>query len=1212
LYMQIFSRLDKSHPSLDSHQFSGILVNALTSTAGSELLQCRRLLVPLLQANTDIAAEDSAKLLEHLAIEYLESYQFERCEVALSFCLETMTPLAVLWTRSQYEELFDNGLQIYEWFVKKALTAGVLSSAVQKRLCDLLETLMGLDADYGVAENLPSVRTTLFLMLKQGKIVIKDHVAAAIPKMLNLFVLAKHDDVFSDVLSNLPDNQEWSEGIAMRLLVFARLGLEWYTLRRRCVFHILETAGALPVYTSHAKACIKMVSEALGLDNPRTLFRVFSRQLLFTWLSTEYGSMENIPFNIFAYPSLEALMADNQEEACAQIIMRQKAGLLSFLASKLAVSPEELIARSFGKTMAYCLVFDLTNQSANSEKYLRSRIPKDQFHSLISASFVRIEAEVLLSIDRESDIGKYLQKRPELGSAFESLNEMKRNSSSDSILPHGQQPLLQRRYFLDCIERLRNRVNCDVSELWTCPSIAYVIRVLIDAMHPALGPLHACSVIRKIRIVVCMAGPSALQGYPLEMLLQALRPFLTNHHCADDAFGIVQYLFAHGRSALVERPRFLGSISLLILISLRDFLASAHESTTQESQHLATMDKAYRFHVWFSSYLRTLPLDALSDTLHTPFQAILRSAGELRQSGSVTKDAAETELLRELLDDEERHDSLIDRPSRDAAFSMLCGIFTLPKSTSEDPMAADSESHRYSVSLLQVCRRVTVSADFLSWASKALGRTFASQGFVESAKSDHDLYLQTIEHSDSAFSNSRTAIIALLLECFQSNEQGHVSHAEKTLRTMYQRYQKFRTQEEMIAFEQLIPSHIDEALKHTSCDSDTVSPNTDDQTRSQKTLQLASLLPPGSPDHDWTQSLTILLSNAVGSDALLGALPLVLTHIGSLAEAMFPYVLHEVLLSERGANERIKKDISGFYEQWLCQVSPQTKTYIQVLLRGILYLRTQSLPNEPNIAVRDQWLDVDFQQAARAASCAEMYSTALLFVEMSSSNERGRSRRSSLAPQPVPGDLLLDIYTRIGDPDAFYGVDQTPNLETTMLRAEHESNGFKSLLYRGARLDSQMRQGLEPDSQDYLAIIQAMNQLNVNSVTQSMVSNLKTTNIDKSTAGSLLETARKLEQWDVRPPDTTESEQTILFKAFQTLNVGGRKSMILTNMNAALAKCMDNIVSGATTSASMQSNLRVIAALTEVDEILRIGEGYTYQDQWATMKSRHHWMELGQ
>ncbi|KAL9090337.1 MAG: hypothetical protein Q9165_005371 [Trypethelium subeluteriae] len=1221
--MRFYASLQSSPDSTDSHLLSTSFVDYLVSISLPELLACGRMLLPVLQSGVWTTEVDLERFLDHFATECLMSYEYERCEVALNFCLELLTALTAVWTNPSRASLFDDAIDMYGWFVNTGLPGNLLSPNSQVKLADLLVKLLGYNVDFGTDENipeiqelnLPSVRTTLFSILKVGDLPVKDHIIALIPEMFNLFVLSTHENIFADVQASLPDDTSWPESIALRLLAFARLGSKWHTLLRRCVYSIFETAGVMSSPNVHAKFCTRQLTQALSLGDSRALFKLFAPQLLFTGLRQR--SFKEIPFEIFEYSTLDQLLVDNREDITAQLLMYQKREEIDSLASLLNTTPFEMVLNCIGKVTAYCLMSDISQMSSDRERNIREKaikeiVGKDNLLSSIKNLFPSILADMLALMQKETEIGKAFQKRADLQYSSNILNTIKTNSSSNALLPHDQQPLFKSRIVLDGIDRLCHRADMELPKLWESSVLVYVLRSLFDAIHPALGSLHACSVIRKVRLVLCLAGDIALKGYPLEMLLQTLRPFLTDQHCADDTLGIVQYLLEYGKSSLVERPHFLARTALLILISLRAFLLSEQDSTTQESQHRATMNKAQSFHRWFCAYLKDFPTSNVAESLQHPFRTMIHAACQIRKIGNATRDTAEGDLLRELLHDENRSPSLVDRPSRDNALHMLCTDFEIPDIPDRDLFASDADAAVYSASIFRICQRVEVSDNFLLWSARLIGRTFASQGQIEDYGHDHHLSFSSAVRGKPSLSESKTAIVKALLELFQSEQRQHVSYAERTIRAANVRFHRSRDPEAVLALEQSLPSYLHQALD-LAVGNDSSSPN-----RTPNWSEIKTSLRESFPDRPqeatqaWIQRLTVALAHAAAEDALLGALSSILSHAEELAERIFPYVLHEVLLLEKGRDERVRQEMSRLYEKCFKWNSKEGTVHVQALLRGLLYLRTQPVPDEETPVARDQWLGIDYLAAAQAASRCGMYKTALLLTEIATPPEYGRSRRSSTIRTPIPNDLLLEVFTNISDPDAFYGVEQQPSLDTVMRKAEHEGNGFKSLLYRGARLDSQLRRDANFAATDYRTFLQALNQLNVNSITQSLVNAQQGHGMDETVAASLLDTARKLEQWDLRPPDSAEPPSATLFKTFQTLSTGHDKTLILRGLDSGLLECMRVVTSQPPTTTFSHGPLRALAALTETSDVMRAGSTNALQDIWSNMQSRQGWMPLGE
>jgi len=327
-----------------------LLVDYLTSLRASELLACRPFLRQI-SSNQCLNRVDASRLLEYLGQEVLQSYEFERCEVSMGICLDVMTGLAELWTEVPGDDLADIGAALYGWFIQIALGKGISSSSVQTRIAAILQQLLKVRPDYARSLSLPSARTSLFSVLKEGDIAVKFYVAENISQVFSLFILKEHDAILEDVVGSLPSDRDWTEGIALRLLVLARLAASWPTLLRRSVYHMFETPGHIPESAPYAKRCLSEVSQALGLPSPRALFNLFVSQLLYTWMESQ--PLSAIPYVVFGYSSLADMFRDVQDEVVGQVAMRMDEGQAAELSAIMGSPFDELLHSSFDKAMAY-------------------------------------------------------------------------------------------------------------------------------------------------------------------------------------------------------------------------------------------------------------------------------------------------------------------------------------------------------------------------------------------------------------------------------------------------------------------------------------------------------------------------------------------------------------------------------------------------------------------------------------------------------------------------------------------------------------------------------------------------------------------------------------------------------------------------------------------------------------------------------------------
>jgi ataxia telangiectasia mutated family protein len=1186
----------------DSGNVPSAFIQRMTSLSASEFFACRPVLTMLLLGPINILATDADMLLEHIAIEFMENYDFDRHEVSQEITLDVLTGCASMWTDADAGDLGESASGIYDWFITQGLAKELCSVAVQLEISTLFFTLLAIQGpDYKPLASLPSVRTGLFELLTPGNIPVMYHISKRISQFFDHFTLGEHENVFDDLRKSMPEDWDWIEVTAIRLLFYARLGSAWQTLLRRCVFHIFEIAGLVELSLGHSSRCIASIAESKELEEPRELFTIFAPQLIYTWLQKSQ-SLEQIPFSIFGYPSLRNLLEDVQDEVFAQAFMRSRSSDLDQLCNILSCPPVELLKKNFGRTAAYSLAWDLETPNSQSEAKMKALLPNDWLQ-LLQNHFPSIVGIFIDTTDSVKLIAKGLAKRPETVIAAESLKQMEGISFSNTVLPSNQQPVFQPKRLMDRIDKLYRRTG--FSNTWTPELYIFVLRMLLAKIIPALGSLHACSIVRKIRILVALSGDVAFSGYPLEMTLHALRPLLTDKQCAEDTLGVFQYLLANGALYLATQISFVTGLMLSTLISLRRFVGSSQDSTTQESQHRATMTKASTFHTWL---VKTWSADFTTrygkvDGSLRAYTALVDSASQARLTGNAMEGSHESRVLRLILDDQKSNRNLLKGPIRDLAFSLLCSDFASPPSYRNDILGLDMQAARFAPEVWASCHITSVSPQYLLWAARVLGRahnattdlTKLLRGRAVPSQSEEE------EAADKQLA-SKKMIMQTLASLLFTRERQEVGIVEETLRSILL---QTTSREELLETQSFLPPTVVVALTLMTTDVSLrlIIP--------EQALEICLKTESVSSFRQWIRDLTVSLASSSQQDPLISSLRRVLHGVKGLAETLFPPMLHLVLLRDIQGQQKIRQLLSDACRTMFKSVDTSTIPHVKTLLNAILYLRKQVLPQEVTKADRLRWLDLDYALAAQAAEACGMHTAALLFAETSASQQTAKSSRrsSSTHLQPsLPDELLLSIFKNIDEIDSFYGVQQNPSLAAVLDRLDYEADGFKGLLFRGARLDSQMRRlhGTEPE--DAHGLVRSLVNLNLNSVTHTLLSNQQAFNGGISMVDSVLHTARKLEQWDIRAPDASNTEAGTTFKVFQGINNATDLGAVRRRLDSGFLSTLQTMLSPMRTGQSVKSSLRTLGILAEVDDIMTSNSAETLREAWKNMLNRQERM----
>lgn len=1198
-------------------------IEYLTTISEADLLRSRQLVRALLGSRFEISRADCLKLLERLGDGLIDplAREYNTSEVANGMIVEVLVGTTSVWSLDQTDregqDLRDNIEALYAYYAKGMEKGGVRRSPqLQIHIAEFLHGLLRHHPDFGQSRKVPSVRTSLFELLSQGEMPVKYHIAERLPEIFEDFVLSEHDKILQDIDSSLPGDDEWLEGIAIRLLVLSRLASRWHTLLRQCVYRVFATAGSVAGGARHARRCISEVADARKMGDAKSLFRLFAPQIIFTWLDRKRKFSE-IPYSTFGYDALEQLLEDVEPEAVGQSIMLGLEDEVDYLASQLGVKTSELLIRNMSKASAYTISWDTCRGSArvkstpSSANLLRDLVGQELYYSMVQKQFPQIVGYIFQTVDSEERFNKQLDKRPAFSATAKALAEMNNISHSALDLNIGIEPSFPAYYLLDQLERLCRRTGDNPVSFWTPSNYTLVMRMLLDRLHPALGSLYARSIIRKIRIIVALAGHVAYEGYPLQMTLQSLRPFLTDIQCTEDTVGIMQYLFDHGTSYLHGHLSFVTGIGLSVLISIRVFLGSSQESTTQQSQYTATMNAATRFHTWFTEYLRNYADNIFGrerNSFVKAFKLITMAASQVRTEGNSLRDSEESKLLLEILDDVRSGRKLLNNTSREVALNLLCQNFQPAPTARDDVLGSDSEAADYAPHIWDSCRRNNVGKGYLLWAARVLGRAFGAYGEVKrSTIHARPWSSQSSQSKDSTGRASREAIIKEIIDVFYSDDLSEVSLAEDAIRLVISRLVETDTSY-VAELSKTIPRPIGQALGLCM-------PKSRDAALVCETESVEQSAAPteGKTVTQWIRNLAISLCRVASRDPVMWALPKLLMGIKHMAERLFPYILHLVLLEEFDSERTVQKDMSKAVMVWFSECNSNHVPFVRILIQAILYLRTQPVPKEVTRVERDRWLDIDYVKASQAAAICGMYRSALLFAETSSQPTFKTNRRSSVLVEALelPVDLQLSIYKNLDELDSFYGVDRGSGLSSLLDRLDYEGDGIKSLLFRGARLDSQIRRSNALEPSDSRGMVKSLIMLNMNSVTHSLLSNDQFREIGDDVVESTLHTARKLGQWDIKAPEMNHTESSTLFKAFQGLHYATDVVSAKESLKHQLLATMTLLSGRNNSSLSAKACLRTLAVLTEADEVIGAGRPEHLLDTWDRMKGREKWMKAG-
>lgn len=1206
IQLSVFERIHGSTHSPEDEPSTGSLVDYLTDLDAADLLSARAFLPHVYRACSWLDRPYLLRLLEDLGEKCLREYELERCENAHILCIHMMHSFVKSWAIGESDDLSDSASDIYTWFIDVLLAKGRASPAVLAAFVDLLGGLISCNASYAVGESDPSPRTGLFMILKEGDISVKFDAGALIPKLFSQYPLTDHDAIFDDVLESLPRDLDWVEGIALRLFILAQLASQWHTLLRRSIYHMFETPAQAPGSLWYAKKCICRVSESLGLTDPKELFRLFSSQVLYTWMETQ--TITSVPFSIFGYDSIEEMLIDVQDEIVGQIMMRARDDEGVELSNHLGTPFVELLGQSFYKAEAYSIARDLStppgqgSQPKGVENRMKKALGTDRFLRLIDQQFPQAVSTFFGALDQHEQVERAFSKRPNFNAALSIMKCILGKSSSNIALPPNQQPSFRARFLLDELEFLCKRSGYELETIWTPALVSYVCRTLLESIHPALGSLHACAVIRKIRILVCVAGDAVLSDYPLEMMLNALHPFLTDPYCSEDALGIFWYLLEAGKAYLMETPGLMAGIAVSTLLSLGKFLASAADEAKTDSQSKSVSEKSREFLQWFEEYLETYESSTLNAEQQGLFRRLVASSNKRYATDQIDEDRTERDVLLEVLGDRISKNSLLTKPASNHIIKLLCTDSMLPDDWQLDVTGNDEYAISSSVAICQTLRNFETGSRYRLWAARIIGRAFAATGAIGGEllrEQDQALFKYAHSSSMAEFNFSKARIVEILCDMLQKSTPREAGLVERTLQLIVSNLDKYP---DFAPCREVIPSSLMKALAWAPYQCPALPLPSEARGYCPRLAWHPHL-----PSAHWAREVGLYLSKAATGDPVVGALSNLLFAMPDLAADLLPYILHDVLLAELHGEVQVRQEISAVFKQALREVDDTTVPHVRLIINCILYLRNQPRPKESTIVQRDEWLDIDFAEASLAANRCCLPKTALILLETHTSRVAHGSRRSSVVRYEAPPEMLHEIFKNIDDPDFFYGVQQNASLSSVMETLERESSGFKNLLFQSAHYDSDIQMFGNGKA---LGVLGALNAVNLQGVANSMFSMAGGGSKDTSSSfDSMLKAATNLRQWDVPVSPLNPSPSATIFRVFQSLNTSSILEDAMSSIDESLLSILDLATSNSRSAMSLRTTMRVLGVMTEISDILRVRSAEEIESEWQKITVRNSWLK---
>ncbi|KAI0046219.1 hypothetical protein FA95DRAFT_1520516 [Auriscalpium vulgare] len=212
----------------------------------------------------------------------------------------------------------------------------------------------------------------------------------------------------------------------------------------------------------------------------------------------------------------------------------------------------------------------------------------------------------------------------------------------------------------------------------------------------------------------------------------------------------------------------------------------------------------------------------------------------------------------------------------------------------------------------------------------------------------------------------------------------------------------------------------------------------------------------------WAPGLSTLLSDILAvHDPFYGQLAAVLESDHDVAEQVLPILVHKVLKSTRnddhGEPDVLRQTLSHYFMSVLSSPNSDMSS-LRAVVNIVLHLRHFRPDKTRDELAYNSWLDIDYMLLSSSAIACGAYTTALLFHELAAERPGTEIRHGHDSER-----ILYEIYSRIDEPDSFYGIQTNDLYQFLIKKFHHEQQWDKAFQFHGAAIEARGRDAQESE-----------------------------------------------------------------------------------------------------------------------------------------------------
>ncbi|OUM66587.1 hypothetical protein PIROE2DRAFT_6109 [Piromyces sp. E2] len=907
----------------------------------------------------------------------------------------------------------------------------------------------------------------------------------------------------------------------------------------------------------------------LGTKNYLTLLNEHLPSLIYLWIDDRSVKLEDFPFYYFNHKSLSSFFSCNLKFIIPNLILKGQYDEIDYISKHINKSIKDMILYSFPKIMAYTLPLlfqddqNLMNYGKTIyNKYIKTYLPGEQFKNTCKENIVFIILELLYLIYDTNLLNLPNQSK---------LNFI----ADDKPLYQNEQSNLKIRFpnykgttVLKAIDYILNLINENsLSQFLNVYRLPFIFNFFHENIETTIYNEERHRLIYIYKYLITLISNHISEPFLYKSIIIRMLKYMDNEKLFNICSNIISYILDNsGVSSVVRNENMIQIITVL--------LQQIHTQTTPNN-----IKKIKSILIKYTQDdLKKCPIFIKNELCNNNISDFM----------DISEDENDKEENSDNLNDIIKYNNI------DTYFSVIITIHYIKTQLDNKKIMDELANPQNKEILIKLFRKLLQWSDKYPLSQeilKCIGKLnpYLNLNFLNSSLStvidenkiyDDDISISDLSDitEDNILCPGHIIILKYLNECLYDYDISIVSIAISLIQSILQ------TKAGRFAF-----NHLEDRYKRyleifiPPQKAFTLPINSFSFTTEYSDIEKNETWNScGKSYKQWITNLSCSLIISFYTNEIFNQLIILIEKHQKFSEHILPYIIYSILNNEYINNKslllnnehifsnknqcyqeeqqqlinRIRQNIhdsafnilSSGINSMLKNFENQNPEALRTILSVLIFLRKQPLPKATTQFDNNYWLNLDYKYVVQAAIKCNLYSAALLFIEISidrqnnkldtrlNKRKRSLSRYHSKIENNIQDlkwyqDLLIDIYQHT-DPDDFNAInyDINKDIKPLLSKYEHEKNWKKQLIFYERFLHADNLKEENSPLHPYIIysnIAKSLNGLNLYHLSYNMIdsvrsmNNLFQSNLLPNQNPLLLElqyeSAWKISQWDFEP-----------------------------------------------------------------------------------------------